>query len=167
MPDLSPAARKALAYWPQIEEAAHYSMTTADLWETIHAAAEDLGLASPGVTLRGVSELRSLATQIQASGRRFESLGDESSVEGRHVSDAPWSRPLAEREGLSIFQVRYQHTTLTAEGPETNWRTSIFYGQLPGTKAELQAALEEDAGQLANKYNVSHISTSGHQILAV
>lgn len=167
MPDLTPAARKALAYWPQIELAAAERMTTADLWSTIQDAAEELGLASPGVTLRGVSELRGIATTIQASGRRLERLMDSADLTGRHVAEAPWSRSLAERDALGIYQVRYQHTTLTPEGPETNWRTSVFYGQLPGSVGELRDALAEDAAQLANKYGVDHVDLSNVQVLAV
>lgn len=167
MPDLSPAARKALAYWPQIEYAAQSRMTTADLWSTLQDAAEEMGLESPGVSIRGVSELRSLATTIQASGRRFEQAGDTASLDQHYVSEAPWSRPLNERNALGITQVRYQHTTLTPDGPETNWRTSVFYGELPRTAGELRAALEEDAGQLANKYGVDHVDFANVQILTV
>lgn len=167
MPDLSPAARKALAYWPQIEMAAAERMTTADLWSLLQDAAEEMGLESPGVTLRGVSELRGLATTIQASGRRLERLGDSAALSGQHVAEAPWSRSLAEQNALGIYQVRYQHTTLTADGPETNWRTSVFYGELPGTVGELRAAIEEDAGQLANKYGVDHVDFSNVQVLSV
>jgi len=167
LPDLTPEARKALAYWPQIELAAAERMTTADLWSTIQDAAEELGLSSPGVTLRGVSQLRSIATQIQASGRRLETLADAADLTGQHIAEAPWSRSMAEQNALGIYQVRYQHTTLTADGPETNWRTSVFYGQLPGTVGELRDAIEEDAGQLANKYGVSHLDFSNVQVLSV
>lgn len=167
MPDLTPEARKALAYWPQIEEAAAARMTTSELWDTIREAADELGLDEPGVTLRGVSQLRSIATTIQSSGRRLERLADSADLTGNHVAEAPWSRSMAERNAQSIYQVRYQHTTLTAEGPETNWRTSVFYGNLPGSVGELRSAIEEDAGQLANKYGVAHVDFTNVQVLTV
>jgi hypothetical protein len=43
----------------------------------------------------------------------------------------------------------------------------VFYGQLPATAGELRAALAEDAGQLANKYGVSHVDFANVQILGV
>lgn len=167
MTNLSDAARKALAYWPQIEEAAAARMTTADLWSNLRDAAQELGRDTPGVSILGVNELRSLATTIQASAARLDRMADSFAIDARHVGQAPWSRDPAERDALSIFQVRYQHTTLGAEGPETNWRTSIFYGQLPGTAGELRQAIAEDAGQLANKYGVNHVDFGNLQVLEV
>lgn len=167
MAELSDAARKALAYWPQIEEAAASRMTTQDLWQNLHDAAAELGRDTPGVSILGVNELRSLATTIQASAARLERQADSFAIDARHVGEAPWSRDPAERDALSIYQVRYQHTTVTPEGPETNWRTSIFYGQLPATAGELRAAIGEDANQLAAKYGHSHVDFGNLQVLAV
>lgn len=167
MPDLSDAARNALAYWPQIEYAAANRMPTAQLWDTLNAAAADLGLDTPGVTLQGVNELRHLATTIQASSARLERSDPSYRLEGNLVSEAPWSRSLAERDAMPMFQVRYQHTTVGPNGEETNWRTSTFHGQLPGTIGDLFDAIEEDAEHLADKYGHSHVGTGGHQVLSV
>lgn len=167
MPDLSDDARRAMKFWGEIETAASERMTTADLWASLHDAAAELGLDSPGVTLRGVNELRSLATTIHASGRRFERAHDNVSLEGKYVAEAPWSRDLAQRDALGMYQVRFQHTTLGPDGPTTDWRTSVFYGKLPGTVGELRAALAEDAEQMANKYGVSHADFSSVQIMSI
>ena len=167
MPDLSDAARKALAYWPQIEYAAAAGMNTADLWSAIRDAAEELGLASPGVSVQGVSQLRGLAAGIQRGAASFERLADNLGLGNVHVAQAPWSRSLAEQAALPMYHVRYQHTVMGPEGPETNWRTSVFTGPLPDTVGGIRAAINEDAAQLANKYGVAHGDVAGLQILSV
>lgn len=167
MSELSDAARKALAYWPQIEYAAQARMTTADLWGVLRDHADELGLSSPGVTLRGVNELRSLATSIQASADRLERADPSARLDSRLVSEAPWGRSLAERDALPMFQVRYQHTTIGPNGPETSWRTSVIRGQVPRTVQDLMDAVAEDAEMLANKYGHEHVGTGGHQALFI
>lgn len=167
MSDLTPEGKDALRWWGVIEESARYGMTTEDLWNNLRDAAEEAGLSGPGVTITGVNELRSLATRIQNSGRQLERIGLDTVLTHEHIADAPWSRTDTERSAYGIYQVRYQHTTVTTEGPETTWRTSIFRGQLPETLGELQSAVAEDAQALADKYGVSHVDLGSMHILAV
>lgn len=167
MPDLSPAARKALAYWPQIEEAARDGMTTQDLWSLLQDTAEEMGLSGPGVSAAGVSELRGIATSIQRSEQRFARADADLSIEHTMITEPPWARALPSQNALGIFQVRYQHTYLIDGEQQTDWRTSIFRGQLPGTVGDLRAAITEDASMLSNKYGVDHVDFDNVQILAV
>lgn len=167
MPDLSPRAKAAMRYWQTIETGAANNLPTADIWALIHEQAEEEGLASPGVTVQGVNELRAIASRIYASANRLERAREQVSITDRMAAEAPWARPLEQQAALGLYQVRYRHTTITAEGPQTNWRTSIFHGQLPGTVAELRAAISEDAQQLADKYGVSHVDFGNLQILSV
>lgn len=157
-----------MGYWGVIERAVADRLTTADLWSDIRDAADELGLESPGVTVRGVNELRRLANTIQNSGRQFERATDETGLDARMMGEAPWSRPLAEQNALGIYQVRYQHTYVTAEGPQTEWRTSVFNAaDMPDTVGELRDAIGQDAQQLADKYGVSHVEFGSVQILSV
>lgn len=167
MADLSPEARKAMTYWNVIQESAAEGLTTADLWSAIQDEAEDLGLESPGVSVRGVNELRGLATSIIRSGRSAERLDDHATLDSLHIGEAPWSRPLAEQASLGILQVRYLHTVMGADGPSSSWRTSVFTGRIPATMGDLRAAIQEDANELSMKYGVSHVSTAGMQVFAV
>lgn len=167
MPDLSPAAKRALAYWPQIEFAARYRLTTADLWSTIRDAAEEAGWASPGVTLQGVNELRSMATRIQSAGRNFAAADQDQRLDYTMVAGAPWSRPDNERESLPMWQARFEHSFWQDGELTTEWRTSVFTGRLPATVADMRAAIAEDAEQLADKYGVDHDSVGGVHIVAI
>jgi hypothetical protein len=164
---LTQAETAALAYWPQIEYAARSGLNTADLWATIRDAAEELGLSSPGVTIQGVSGLRSRAVAIQRREETFAGLADSKRLTGRDVGTAPWSRSPGERRALPKFQVRFEHTFNQAGEQRTEWRTALFEGKLPRTAGELRALVEGDAVQLGNKYGVEHIGIDSLQLLAV
>lgn len=165
--DLPPDAQRALAYWPQIELAAHYGMTTADLWSLIRDAADELGLASPGVTVRGVSALRGMAGQIQERGRQFSQLPDSRRVTGRYVSTPIWARPAAAQRALPMFQVRFQHTFTQNGEQQTQWRTSMFQGRLNHTAGQLRSLIALDAANMAREYNTEHLGVSDLQVMAI
>lgn len=167
MPELSPQARRGLPYWGIIERAASEGLGTADLWADIHEAAEEMGLESPGVSAAGVAELYSRAVGIQNRSTRMDNSDPGERMDGRYITDAPWQRTQAERDGLSVWQVRYEHTVITGDGPQSEWRTSTFTGSLPDTIAGIREAIEQDAAQLAVKYDVSHVSLSSIQVLEV
>lgn len=163
-----PNRNPALAYWGEIEYAAQHRLPTAELWDMLKSAAERLGLPGPGVTVQQVNAVRHQATGIQAASRRLERVDPSSGLsDGRLVAEAPWSRSLAERNALPMYQVRYQHTVDGPNGPETAWRTSTFRGRLPSTLADLQDAVTEDAENLADKYGGAHVGIGSLQILAV
>lgn len=167
MPDLPPAAQKALAYWPQIEYAASAGLTTADMWGIIRDAAEELGLASPGVSAAGVSTLRGLAGGIQRAAQVLEASPGDRALTAQQFAQAPWSRPLAEQNAFPEYHVRYQHTVIIDGEETTVWRTSRFAGRYPSTVEELRQDVDEDAEQIADKYGEEHVGVAGLQLLAV
>lgn len=164
---LSPAAQKALAYWGVIELAAETRASTADLWSWIRDAADELGLASPGVTVQGVSELRGRAGQIQEASRQFARLGPNQRVRGATVAHPPWQRDAGSRRAQPKFAVRYRHTVSRGGVLETAWKTSVFLGTLNHTAGQLLRDVELDARHLANKYNTEHVETTDHQVLVI
>lgn len=167
MRELSPAAQKALAYWPQIEYAAAYRMTTADLWNAIRDEAERLGLASPGVPLQGVNELRGIATRIQASSDRLNAARDEQRITRLMRAEAPWRRTYRAQRANPMFSVRFAHT-FTSNGEQfTEWRTSVFQGRAPATVGQLRQLIENDARNLAKDYGVEHVSADDLQMLVI
>lgn len=164
---LSPAAKAALAYWPQIELAATEGLTTADLWSLIRDAAEDIGLASPGVTVQGVSQLRGIAGSVQARSRQIAKLAGTKTLAGSLLTVAPWARERAERQASPLYHVRFQHTTRENGELTTQWRTSVFGGKLPGTIGDLRRLIDVDAEQIAKKYGVDHVGVDNLQIWEV
>lgn len=167
MPELTPGARRAMPYWGTIEHAATEGLGTAELWDAIRAAAGEAGLDSPGVSAADVAQLYGRAVSIQNREGRLDRADDAERMDDRYVSQAPWQRDQAQRDALAQWQVRFEHTVLGPEGPETNWRTSFFTGSLPDTKEALLEALHEDADKLSRKYAVSHIGLGSIQVLEV
>lgn len=165
--DLSPAVQKALAYWGVIELAAEARATTADMWSWIRDAAEELGKASPGVTVQAVSYLRGVAGQIQERARLFDALADSRRVTGRYVSTPPWARALAAQRALPMFQVRYRHTFLNQGVEQTEWRTSMFQGRVNHTAGQLRQLIDLDAENMARKYGMEHVGVSDLQVMAI
>lgn len=162
---LSPAAQKALGYWGVIEMAAQVGATTADLWTWIREAAEEIGLASPGVTVRGVQELRGRAGQIQAAARKFTDLPDAHRVRGEHVATPPWARDPGAQRAQPRFAVRFQHTYSKGGVIQSEWRTSVFTGKVNHTAGQLRRDVELDAQNMAAKYDTEHVETTDLQIL--
>lgn len=167
MPELSNAAVKALAYWGVIEYAANNRFTTADLWNALRDEAERLGLSSPGVTVRGVAQLYGLAVANQSAARRLERQRDQFAVTANLIGHYPTERPLTEQNALGMWQVRFQHTTLTETGEFTEWRTVMFRGALPATVGDLRDAVEADANELAADYGTEHVGIDSLQVLAL
>lgn len=163
--DLSPEATKALAYWGPISRAAADRMTTADLWSAIRDEADRLGLASPGVTVRGVSELRGVAGGIQRVSDQFNALPGHRVMRGTMAAEAPWSPAPGSRRTFPQYQVRFQHTYNHQGEQVTEWRTTMIPANLVRTVDDLRRAVAGDALQLARKYGVEHVDVSGLQPL--
>jgi len=163
--NLSPDAQKALAYWGVIELAAETRATTADMWEWIRQSAEEVGLAKPGVTVRGVQELRGRAGQIQEAARKFGLLPDSTRVRGEHVAVPPWARDPGAMKAQPKFAVRFKHTFTEGGITKVEWRTSVFTGKINHTAGRLRSDVELDAQNMAAKYNTEHGDVSDLQVL--
>lgn len=166
---LSPEAKRALAYWGVIELAAETGATTRDLWSWIHDEAEAKNLGSPGVTVRGVSELRGRAGRIQEAGRQFRGLDDNRRIRGEHVATPPWARDPGQQKAQPRYAVRYKHTFERGGQVLTEWRTSVFNGRPNVTAGQLRRDVELDASNNARGAGsggrAEHMGTSDHQVL--
>lgn len=156
-----------LFYYGAVEAAARAGKGTAEIWQAIRSAAEASGLESPGVNAAQVSRLRGQAGAVLRSEREFAKSEGSYRIEGTQVGLAPWARPWAQREAVAMYQVRFQHTTMGPDGPETSWRTVMFTGGIPATKDALLTAVTEDAQQMADKYGIEHIGIGTVGILEI
>lgn len=166
-PALSDQAKRALAYWPEIARGAALGLYTADLWADIRERAEDLGLASPGVTVQGVSQLRGIATSIERTADRLNAAADSRRLIGDFVSTPPWARTPGERKAAAMFNVRFLHTFVQNGAQLSEWRIAKFSGRLPRTVGELRRQVEGDAVQLGRKYGTEHLGVDRLQLFAV
>lgn len=165
--EISADARRALVYWGAISRAAVDNMTTADLWSAIRDEAERLGLASPGVTVRGVSELRGIAKRIEANAQDLAGMPRSRRLLGRLVTVVPWARPAAQRRVNPMVQVRFRHTFTVAGETHTEWRTSKVNAHTIRTVGDLQDQVDEDAELMARKYLTAHVGVSDIHAFAI
>lgn len=158
--------RRAMAYWGVIEQATRDRLGTAEIWQAIREQAAASGLDSPGVTAQDVSRLRGLAGNVRATSARLENADTGYALDSTMIARAPWARPLAERNTLPLYQVRFEHTTENNGETTTEWRTVMFRNTLPTTVGELIDALQQDAEQMADDYGYTHVGIGSFSILA-
>lgn len=166
MTEFGLSSRKAMAYWGVIEQATRDRLGTAEVWQAIREQAAAAGLDSPGITAQDVSRLRGLAGGVRATATRLENAEPEWGIDGGMIANAPWARPLSERNTLPLFQVRFEHTVQNNGQTTTEWRTVMFRNTLPTTVGELTEALEQDAEQMADDYGYTHVGIGSFSILA-
>lgn len=164
---LTPAEQRAMAFWPQIEEAARSGMTTKALWANIDRAAEELGTGRTGLTVQGVSGLRSKAVGIQRREGEFSRLADIKRISGTNFVVAPFARTPGEMRASPMFSVRFEHTTSKNGELSTAWRTSVFEGKPPATAGELRRMVRLDAEQMAKKYGLEDGGIDSLQLLSI
>ena len=167
MPNLSPGAEAALPYWSIIEAAATEHWRTEVLWDALRSKAAEYGLASPGVTITGISQLRGIAGGIRARGQSVEAMPNSRPLAGRYWTQAPWARTLGEQRTAPMQQVRFQHTFIRNGETVTEWRTSIMEGKAPRTVGELRSRVQSDAINMSKKYGVEHVGIGALQLLVV
>lgn len=160
-------SKRALGFYGAVEAAVQQRQSTAELWDSLRAAAESFGLESPGLSLQDVNQLRSMAAGVRNSGEAFGHAQGSYGIDASMIASAPWSRPLAQQAGLKMFQVRFQHQTTGPNGPETNWRSVFLNGPLPPTKDDLLASIEVDAQQFAMRYGHEHVGIGSLTLLRV
>jgi hypothetical protein len=166
VPNLSPGQRRALYYWSQIRSAAAQGWGTAQLWESIRSHQEATGDPAPRVSAIDVGQLRAQAAAIERSAAAFERQSGDNAVTSDMIAEAPWARPLDQRNTLPMWQIRFEHTVNGPQGDRTQWRSTVYRGTLPPTVSQLRAEVEADAAAMALDYNTEHVSTGPLEILA-
>lgn len=165
---LTPNQTRALAFWGNIEASVRQSLTTADLWSAIRAASGTEQGEPIGFSAADLSVVRGMAASIRNAASELASQGVSNTLTADMIGRAPWARTQAEMNTLPIWQVRFQHTTTNANGQqETNWRTSVFTGQIPDTVGGVLDAVDQDALGIAEDYGRQHVSVDSLQIIAV
>lgn len=159
---------KALQFWGATQGAVANRGSTADVWAAINAAAAANGMASPDLSLGDFNRLRSMAAGVRNSSEAFGRGQIGSAITSDMIGTPPWARPLGEQNALQMTQVTFLHTTTDGAGNLFNdYRSVMFTGPLPATKAELLDQLNEDSQALADKYDSAHVAIDNIALLGV
>lgn len=166
MANLTPEERRATQYWGPIESVTLHGGSTEDLWAAINAHAEALGYPSPQISATAVNRLRTIAVSNREAMARLAELGPDDLITGNQIGLAPWARGLDRMNAVPMWQVQFEHLVERDGVPQSVYRTTMFQGAVPRSRAELEAAIEEDAMEMASRYKEEHVGIGFYRILA-
>jgi hypothetical protein len=170
MPRLSDVQRIALADWWTLAQTAAYGGFTAT--DTV-TAASDLARSQFSRSLTfgesgAIATLFGYARRMASAGAVFRAAGPADEITGRMIATPPWARPDIEMAATPTWHATFQMTFLDQAGEvRTELRTSVFQMTLPATMGELADAIAADAQVMADKYQVTLMEVSPHELLAV
>lgn len=168
MAEFSKEQKRAMQYWGPVESVTRQGGSTEELWAAINAHAEALGYEQAGISATDVNWLRQRAVANREALERLNQLGPDDRIDGIHIGQAPWGRPLDRQTAVPMWSVRFEHVFTDANGDEqTAWRTSTFTGSVPRSRRELEAALNEDGENLAGEYEIEHVGIGAYDVMAV
>ena len=142
----------ALKYWGAILGSAEAGLNVADMWTQIRAVQQQYGLPAPGASAPDVMVLRGYANAIVNGSRSLAAANPSDSILGSMTGIGPYTA--SDVSGLAAnptYQVRYLNTVQLGDGSTTDvWQTSVFTAaDFPATVGDLQAAIEQNASELA------------------
>lgn len=167
MPNLSPAGQRALTYWGSIQASVSDRATTSEIWGAIRDAQTALGDGAPSVSVGGVNELRGYAAQIRNAGERYENARPEEPLDARMIAPAPWGRSQAEQNAVPMYQIRFEHNTITEGTWSHDMRTMYIRGTTPPTVGDLFQMVDDAGEDLAADYGTEHGSVGSITVLRV
>lgn len=141
-PDLPGRVRSGLIFYGAILNAALEGQSTSEIWATIKAQAQALGLPSAGVSAADVSRIRGMAgAEVRAMNGLVGAQGTDSPL--TYAVSPPWAGTIQERNASPTYLVRYAVDGLTDPAGNQAWRT-VKYGadNIPGSMDALLADLE-------------------------
>lgn len=153
--------------WERVQGATTQRATTAQVWDAIRAAAAEEGRPIPPDAFQTVNRLRSMSVGLRNATEAFRSAEGNQVIVDRMIGTTPYARDLNAQNAMPRWQVSFQQLTQTETGVSLVWRSDIFTGALPTTKADLINELNATGLLLAEQYNVRHVGIGDVQIAAL
>lgn len=135
--ELTPGMKALTPFMRVIEGAAAAHMTTAALWNAVRDQAAANGINLKGASIFDMNRMRALGGQMAAATAAFAALPENGIIPSGAVSQAFYSRPLADQALVPSYEINYQRISSTPEGQLVEWRTLVINARLPITKAEI------------------------------
>ena|SRR5579862_6259438 len=169
MPKLTDVQRQVLGYWWNlIEAAAREGFTTTETVAMANEVAQSMGERISFQENTAIGQLYGYARRIINSGVAFQAADGSQFINSDMISTPPYARDQAEQNAYPLYHVKFEYTYVDQSGvQQTNYKTSVFPDQLPGTVGELTSAILDDAEAMANKYGHTLLSVQPTTILAV
>lgn len=156
----------ALQYWGVARGAVGARMSTADFFRTIREAAAAAGPNASTPDFATINQLRSAAASVRNAGEAFQRSPESNAIDAAQIGRVPYGRSLQAQAAMPLYHVGVNLTTANLETGETStaYRIVQFTGALAPTKAELFAAVGQDAEALADAYGEAYV---GHDVVEI
>ena len=145
--------------WGVIQTSVSQRASTAQLWQAIHES-------SHTGTFAQVNQLRGAATAMRRARENYAAAGRNEAIVSSMISEAPWSRPLHQRNLRTQYQIVVPYLPPGASEGEQPSYITIYTTALPGTVDELDQLAQANIDQLDTPEEGATL-TAGIQILAV
>jgi hypothetical protein len=160
-----PTTPKAEWWWGTILAGAREHETTATIYQRIQSQAASAGYGLPSDIFQQVNRMRSLASGLAYASESLEAAPDDYAITSGMIGQQIYARSGADLQALAArYHVRFELTTMTALGPQTDWRTLDYGGDLPLSVGELRDDVEAYAQGLSDAYGDEYGSVGSIEI---
>lgn len=167
MADETPRLSSMAYFYGPILESALGRMTTAEMWDEIHAQADAAGVALPPDALMQVNELRANAASVASASRDLQAAPGQTAIVGQLIGQPIYARPLDSQGALPQFEARVKLTLQDASGQSEQWVRIVFGADLPDTVGELQDTIAAFAQDMAVGYGQELVGFSDVMLNAI
>ena len=154
-------------FYGPILESALGRMTTAEMWDEIHAQATAAGVRLPADALMQVNDLRANAAGVRDAAYNLERGAPEQAITSSVIGQPIYARPLDAQEALGQWEARVRMTLQDAAGQSQQWVRIVFGADRPDTVGELMDTLDAYAQDMAAGYGQVLISWDAPMLNAI
>lgn len=142
--------------------------TTAELWASVHAAAQAEGYTRVRGGIEAMNTFRARASAILQGARNYARAAPGATITPSMFAPDMNVTNIAGLSLTPVYRVRFEHLIRTLENVTlTTYRVWSQPLNLPGTKELLQAEIEAQARAFAEQYGEEHLGTGAVQITVV
>lgn len=172
--ELSANASNAYPDWWQFisyaaahrDAAGKYDYQIVDIGPAVAEIHQVAGLRIQAGLLPGLSSLFSIARTMEVKADRLTALPDEAAITDAHISEAPYSRSLAEQTASPKYQLRAEITYRAPDGTViTQWGTGIFNNTPPATAGAMRDEARLQFARMLSKRDEQ--KNTGGELLAI
>lgn len=167
MADPTPRPIPAAAFWGTILASAQQHATTAQVWDALRAARDQLGVSFPSDIFSQVNALRANASRVIVASERLMAASGATAIDSSMIGRPIYARSLAQQEAMPQYEVRLQISVQSLEGTASRWATVYYGSDLPDTVGQLGDDVEAFAAGFANDYGGELASVDSFMLNAV
>ena len=147
-----------------ITKAAGEHLTTAAVWDRIHAYTESRGLVEPPNLFLEVDRLRGLGSSLTYATERLSRAPDTAPLGADFIADQVYARSSVDRALTPLYHIRFELTSQAGGIESTGTYTLEWPGELPATVGELRDEIAGYADDLSADYGVTPVAVGAIEV---